>query len=366
MKGSIRFGIGILVGLFPVLVAAQTVAPPPRPLHLVGDHWTPYNPPTEFPEGARVHTIVKGDTLWDLAKQYLGDPYLWPQIWERNPYIRDSHWIYPGDPVVIDVAVQPAPPVEEKEVTPPSTEVSAQPPVEEEATTEGEAVPLGSTADVYCFAVLSNNESEFPFSIVSAETTEYQDDYSEGDIVYINGGTEEGVAAGDRFFILSKKGPLDHPISGALMGTLYRQVGQLRVLCSQSHSSICEITLACDPIALGDVLKPFSPIPVPLAVRTPPMTRCDSPNGKPTGYVVYQKDGIVTAGTDNLVMVDLGSADGVYPGQFATLFHDNPAAGMPRIVLGEVGILTVGEHYATARIIATRGFSGVGERVELK
>ncbi len=56
-----------------------------------------------------VHTIVKGDTLWDLAAHYLGDPFLWPQIWERNPYIKDSHWIYPGDPMVIDLAVQEAP-----------------------------------------------------------------------------------------------------------------------------------------------------------------------------------------------------------------------------------------------------------------
>ena len=99
----------IVAVFLPLMAAAQSVAPPPQPLHLVGDHWTPYDPPTEFPEGAMVHTIVKGDTLWDLAAHYLGDPFLWPQIWERNPYIRDSHWIYPGDPIVIDVAVQEAP-----------------------------------------------------------------------------------------------------------------------------------------------------------------------------------------------------------------------------------------------------------------
>ena len=42
------------------------------------------------------------------AERWLGDPYLWPQVWDENRYILDSHWIYPGDPIVIDVAVQEA------------------------------------------------------------------------------------------------------------------------------------------------------------------------------------------------------------------------------------------------------------------
>ena len=351
----------LLVSLLPIMVAAANVSPPPRPLHKVGDHWTPYNPPTEFPEGAKVHIIKKGDTLWDLAKQYLGDPYLWPQIWERNPYIRDSHWIYPGDPVIVDIAVQKAPaaekPVEEAVPTPP-------PPAPEAP--GGEAIALGGSSDVYCFAILDEGNEQFPFSIVSAEAQPYQDDFSEGDIVYINGGTAEGVAAGSRFFILSPRGELDHPVSRDSMGTIYRQVGQLKVLCAQEHSSICEITMACDPVALGDPLKPYSPIPVPLAIKTQAKQRCDTPNGQPTGYVVYEKDRTENAGDNSLIMIDLGNADGAYPGQFATLYRDNPAPGLPRVVMGELGILTTGEHYSTAKVLSAWGPIKVGERVELR
>jgi len=352
----------ILVSLLPALAVAAGVAPPPKPLHKVGDHWTPYNPPTEFPEGAKVHVIKKGDTLWDLAKAYLGNPYLWPQIWERNPYIKDSHWIYPGDPVVIDIAVQKAPPPP----PPAQTPAPAPTPVPEEKAFTGEAVPLGNTSDVYCFAILAEHNETYPFSIVSGEAEPYQDSYSEGDIVYINGGTAEGVKAGDRFFVLSDKGKLEHPISHAVMGTLYKQVGQLKVLCAQEHSSISEIVSACDPILLGDVLKPYSPIPVPMAVRTPPRDRCDPASGKPTGYVIYEKDNTFTAGDSSLVMLDLGSADGVYPGTFGTLYKDNPAPGMPPIITGEVGILTTGEHYSTAKILSAKAPIGLGEHVEIK
>ncbi len=361
MSAKIRLAIAAL--FLPVVVAAQTVAPPPQPLHFVDGHWTPYDPPTEFPEDAMVHTIVRGDTLWDLAAHYLGDPFLWPQIWERNPYIMDSHWIYPGDPLIIDLAVEQAVPIEEEGF--PEDTITGY---DEEFGEVDQAMPhpLGSSADVYCFAELVQDESIFPFTIAAAEEMQTQFQFSEGDVVYLDGGVEQGVQAGDRFFILQKERRLLHPVSNSDLGMVYQQVGQLKVLCAQENTSIAEITYACDPILIGDVLKPFSPIPVPLVIDPDASDRCDEPNGKPTGYITYNRDDQIEISPYWLVFVDMGAAEGLYPGAFATVFQDNPVDGMPRMVLGELGMLRVDENYSTA--IVTRSWRplAVGHRVEIK
>ena len=45
----------------------------------------------------RTYTVKRGDTLWDIARQLLGDGYLWPELFRLNTgVIADPHWIYPG------------------------------------------------------------------------------------------------------------------------------------------------------------------------------------------------------------------------------------------------------------------------------
>lgn len=45
----------------------------------------------------RTYVVRRGDTLWDIAAQFLQDPWLWPEVWHINPELENPHLIYPGD-----------------------------------------------------------------------------------------------------------------------------------------------------------------------------------------------------------------------------------------------------------------------------
>lgn len=48
-------------------------------------------------DAPQVYTVKKGDTLWDIAAKFLDNPWRWPELWDRNPYISNPDLIYPGD-----------------------------------------------------------------------------------------------------------------------------------------------------------------------------------------------------------------------------------------------------------------------------
>lgn len=43
------------------------------------------------------YVVKRGDTLWDISKVFLREPWYWPEIWYVNPQVQNPHLIYPGD-----------------------------------------------------------------------------------------------------------------------------------------------------------------------------------------------------------------------------------------------------------------------------
>jgi hypothetical protein len=360
---------------------------PPRDLHQVGDHWTAWNPPTSFPDGAEIYTIQRGDTLWDLAGRFFGNPYLWPQIWERNPYILDAHWIYPGDPLVVSVEVTPI-----EEVV-----AAAEVPEEEEeeeafrlGTGLGPPVALGSQDDIYCSGYIGELEESFPRQIIGSEyqrlnptlvvpsaQTDYESGLGEidtvkielsvGDVVYVDGGQAAGLFPGDSFTIISPRERVEHPLTGDTIGRFYSYVGRLRVLSVQEESAIAEIVHSCMPVHVGEGLIPFEAEPVPLVRRTPMVGFNDPVSAsalEEAAVIVRSESGVVSIGQDHVVWVDRG-LDEVAPGDIFTVYRLN-RKGLPPVVMGELGILSVHQKSAVAKVLESRYTIRLGDHLDPK
>jgi LysM domain-containing protein len=385
--------VAVALLLLGATVAAASDQPPAN-LHKVGDHWTAWDPPTEFPAGAQTYTIVSGDTLWDLAGKYLKNPYLWPQLWEKNQYIKDAHWIYPGDPLLISLEAAPVEQLSEQDLggkanegeptgadgTPLNVNTAAAP-----------LQPLGSEDDIYCSGYVGDMDEQFGYHIIGSEYNGlsprlggtaiadaamsgiYGDEsvkynLSVGDIVYVDGGMAAGLSPGIVYSVVHPRDVVKNPVTHDIVGRLYQYQGRVRLLTVQDNLAIAEIVQACDGILAGSALKPFVPEPVPLGRRS----GLRSPNAPVAAsaldddaVILRAKDDIVSLGNDHVVFVNLSADSGVAPGDLYTIYRYNQP-GLPPIVVGELAVLSVHPRGSVARIIASRYPIYIGDRLEPK
>lgn len=258
-------------------------------------------------------------------------------------------------------------------------------------TAESAPQPLGYESDVYCFGYLASSPESFAGRIMGAENIAEQIDFVDNDLLYVDGGHDRSFKLGNEYWLITPKQEVLHPVTGQRVGRFHQYRGRGMIVHVEPRSSILRVTQTCTDIPLGSYLKPFEPVPIPLGRKTPLAVSGDPPSGRATGHIVYTPEGIVSLGADHTIMVDLGHAQGVEPGDFMTVYRYargrpvgreigdvganwvkekiSPLAGaaeVPRTYLGELSVIFVGDRWAVARITDVQRLIEVGDEVELK
>lgn len=313
---------------------------PPRPLsqQQPGNHWS-VNPAAPGAEGYEVHTVKSGDTLWDVSKQYLKDPFLWPQIWEMNSQVRNPHWIYPGDQILIKkmVVMSPSPaekPTEvgkqpEAQVPPepaspaPTQTAQQQPSTPVSPVVPPQPPPVATYSDLYCAGFFSAEPVLKKAALVGGEESENKALFSDRDVVYLNQGTASGIKVGDELQVVrlirefAKWGTEFAPAkSQQKYGHYYQDVGRVRVLLAQEQAATAEIIFACEEMLVGDLLTAGEARVSPLRRPEISFDKFAAPNNNTSGRIFMTKEFRSQLGSGHIVYLDAGSKQNVQVGDY--------------------------------------------------
>jgi hypothetical protein len=335
----------------------------------VAPHWSRNQCPDTIPEGAAYYVVVKGDTLWDIARRFLGNPYLWPQIWDRNRCITDAHWIYPGDALIIpevSVVSEGAGGVGVGTEEIPETPLGPAGPITPVVTGPALIPAIEETA-LQCAGFVVDDREDESLQLVGSEDGATKVAFGDRDILYLNKGANAGVKAGDVYTVHHATYEVKHPETGRDIGTKIETTGWVRVILVQENTATVVIEQACADVHLGDYLKPFEKVQVPLVTEHSRPTRLTPPSGKIVGTVVDMENDASIAGDRNLVTLNLGTANGITPGSLFVLFKVMyPSVPTPRIVLGEAVAVAVRERTTTVRILNSNDAVMAGDKAELQ
>lgn len=257
------------------------------------------------------YVVVKGDTLWDISGKFLKKPWRWPEIWGLNKAtIKDPHWIYPGDTVVLDRSG-----AEPKLILKPGNEhglskVKLSPYVREEKIENG-AIPTIPISAIHAFLVQPRVVSAgamdtAPFILGSNEERVV---YGKGDNVFATG----GPADVKRWNILRPGKALKDPETGELLGYEVEYLGDARTLSAGAPQKI-HITHSAQEVLTKDKL-------VAAADTTTFEYMPRAPAQEVVGRIISAYGGVSDTGRYQTVVLNRGTNHGLEPGHVLAIYH---------------------------------------------
>lgn len=326
-------------------------------------------------EAGKTYTVIKGDTLWDISGVFLKDPFKWPAIWEKNPKVKDPHWIYPGDVLIIlpsgeirkkvvEQAAEVKPTQEKKEEVKelPKEEAPAAVPVAEEV--QPIAIPVQTKQTIRYPGIervgfiTSNGESSLG-KIIDAKEDKLM--LSTGDDVYIDAGEDKGVKKGDKFTIYRIAAPVYHPVSKKLMGHQVDILGTVEVTAPHNKVSEGQILESFDAISRGDSLRMVEPVPAEIEIK-----KGEAPV---EALVIANKKGTLEMAEGDIVFLDKGKRAGVEAGNTLMVYLSGKLKDklkMPSEDVGRLLVLSTQEDTAMALVIGTKKPFRIGDKVRME
>jgi len=190
-------------------------------------------------------------------------------------------------------------------------------------------VSLPTADDLYCSGVVSSEAVPRDTFVITGEESNYKITFWQGDYVYINKGSKDGVKVGDSFSAIRSVSPDPNEMEWSKwqfailrrLGKVWEDEGRLRVVVAQPDVSIAQIERACNYLQRGDILMPYAERLAPALKSEDHFDRFAPPSGKPAAMVITGKAFQVEFGLNDTFYANLGSSQGVKVGDYFRVFR---------------------------------------------